>query len=82
MTNVAHYRGDVTNFPPDMYVGADTAGAFYRPVSATYDAETDRTTVQFKPILPKDMREYAEPHMQQMYQKVDLMELFGTGSWR
>lgn len=50
--NRAHYRGDVTAsvmtttepFGPDLY------GALYTPVSATYDHEIDRTTVQFRPI--------------------------------
>ena len=58
--NTAHYRGDVTRsllaqpqFGPDMY------GARYSCVSATYDAQTDRTTATFRPILrpQKDQRD-------------------------
>lgn len=80
MSNTAHYPGDVTDFELDAYVGADTAGAFYRPISATYDAETDRTTIQYKPIPPADMPRYAEDKMEQMHERVRLMELFG-GRW-
>lgn len=48
--NTLHYRGDVVaevlSGPP---LGPDTGGAFYIPVEADYDAETDRTTAKFRP---------------------------------
>lgn len=48
--NIAHYRGDHTDLPYSRVYGPDTCGAFYRAISAEYDADTDVTTVQFKPI--------------------------------
>lgn len=53
--NTAHYLGDVaadvmSNPRP---FGPDTCGARYTAVSASYDPETGRTTVQFRPIPPK-----------------------------
>lgn len=80
MSNTAHYAGDCTDFESDAYVGADTAGAFYRPIEATYDAETDRTTIQYKPIPPADMPRYAEDKVRQMQDRAALIELFG-GHW-
>jgi len=80
MTNQLHYRGDVTDIDPHGYVGADMHGAFYRPVSATYDAELDRTTIQYRPIAPADMPTYADRHSQMASKKADLIRLFG-GRW-
>lgn len=69
--------GDRTaDYPPGSYVGADSKGRFYRPV-ATYDTETDCTTVEYVEIPAAEMRAYAEPHMEQVYQKAELIELFG-----
>lgn len=48
---VLHYRGDRTGVDPLRTYGPDTAGATYRAVGATYDAETDRTTLSFRPLL-------------------------------
>ncbi len=57
MSNVLHYRGDCTDFDPDQIMGPDLHGAYYRPVSADYDATTDRTTMQFRPIPPAELAE-------------------------
>jgi len=78
--NTATYPGDCTDFDPAAYVGADTAGAFYRPIEATYDAETDVTTIRYRPIPPADMPRYGEPKMEQLYERARLIELFG-GHW-
>lgn len=65
--NRAHYRGNVADqimlerepFGPDT-CGPNGFGAKYMPVSATYDPERDRTTVQFRPIATQQ-RQPGEP---------------------
>jgi hypothetical protein len=54
----ANYRGNrceaVTNgqvFGPDLY------GAFYVPTSGRYGPDTDRTTIQFRPLPPAELAE-------------------------
>ena len=80
MTNQLHFPGDVTDFEPDSFVGADKFGAFYRPIEATYDAGTDTTAIQYKPIPPADMPRYAEDKVRQMQDRAALIEPFG-GHW-
>jgi hypothetical protein len=46
-----NYRGDRTGAVRSLVYGPDTANCMYRAVGATYDAEADRTTLYFKPIL-------------------------------
>lgn len=77
MPNIAHYPGDCTNFDPDHYVGADTAGAFYRPVAATYDAEADVTTIQYKPMALREMSTRYGHLIDQAEQRAYLADLFG-----
>lgn len=47
--NTARYRGDCTDFDSTSYVGADTAGAFYRPISATFRRRVHGHPVQADP---------------------------------
>ncbi|GAC71088.1 hypothetical protein [Gordonia soli] len=46
-----NYRGDRRDFDRDAIVGPDMFGAFYRPVSAEYDADADRTSIAYVPVL-------------------------------
>lgn len=80
MTNQLHYPGDVTDIDTTTYLGADAHGAFYQPISAEYDAELDRTTVQFKPI--PDIKRFAAEngHDDRLDDKLRVMQLFG-GRW-
>lgn len=43
-----NYPGDRRNFDPDYLVGPNGHGEYYRPVSAEYDAESDRTTIEYE----------------------------------
>lgn len=74
MANQAHYPGDCTNYDPRLVYGPDNCGspgpreilghgAHYRAVAATYNAETDMTTITFKPVPPKELAELAESIM-------------------
>lgn len=51
----ATYRGvvyaDERSFPKG-FVGPNTMGEFFKPVSAVYDTETDRTRVEFDIYRP------------------------------
>lgn len=80
MTNQLHYRGDVTGIDPTSFIGADRFGAFYRPVTATFDASTDRTTIDFLPIPPADMPRFADDKVRQMEDRMRIAQLFG-GRW-
>lgn len=77
--NQAHYLGRIDH-NPDAYYGADKHGAFYQATNTSYDPETDRTTVQFKPIPPADLPTIAADHMRQVEDKARLIEMFG-GRW-
>ena len=48
MTDVLHYRGCV-DIDRSQIMGPDLHGAYYRPLSATYDAYANMTTVSFQP---------------------------------
>ena len=81
MTNTAHYRGrGALDYDPEGLFGADRFGAFYRIDSAVYDAETDLTTVEFKPIAPNALDEFTADKMAQLEDKARLIQLFG-GHW-
>lgn len=78
--NELHYRGDCTDIDTTNYVGADRFGAFYQPVSASYDADADRTTIQYRPI--PDIARYAADngHEDRFVDKARIIDLFG-GRW-
>lgn len=66
MPNVAHYKGDCTDFNPNQVFGPDTCGASYVAIGAEFDpdyeypnGEKGRTTIQFKPYLGTIVR---QPH--------------------
>jgi hypothetical protein len=79
VTNIAHYPGRVDHDPTALY-GADKFGAFYRADSVTYDAETDTSTIQFKPIPPIELDDFTADKMAQLEDKARLIQLFG-GHW-
>lgn len=56
MSNIAHYRGDRTNYDPRQVFGPDLFGGCYKAIGAEYDAETDRTTIEFTPYLDPSRR--------------------------
>jgi hypothetical protein len=75
--NTAHYRGDRRDFDPTHFVGTDTAGAFYRPIAVVYDAKTDTTAIQYRPIPPAEMPAFAEDKVRQMHDRARIADLFG-----
>ena len=79
VTNCANYPGRVDHDPTALY-GADKFGAFYRADSVTYDAETDTSTIQFKPIPPIELDDFTADKMAQVEDKARLIQLFG-GHW-
>lgn len=79
MTNCAHYLGRVDHDPTALY-GADKFGAFYRAVSANYDAESDSTTVHFKPIAPNDLDDFTADKMAKLEEKARFIHSMG-GQW-
>lgn len=48
MSNTLNYRGDHTDIDRDKLLGPDLHGAFYRPVSALYNPQTDMTKVKLQ----------------------------------
>ena len=79
VTNIAHYPGRVDHDPTALY-GADKFGAFYRADSVTYDAETDRTTIQFKPIPPIELDDFTAAKMAKIEDKARIIAALG-GRW-
>jgi hypothetical protein len=77
MTNQATYPGDCTPINESTYVGPDRFQAFYRPVSATHDAEADRTTIQYKPVPMSEMGTRYSHLIDQAIDRNELAQLFG-----
>lgn len=50
MSLFANYPGNVEHIVGEVK-GPDTAGGWLRAVAATYDPDTDKTRVQFKPVV-------------------------------
>ena len=79
--NTINYPGDVTTFDPARILGPDIYGAYYRQVSATYDAGTDRTAMLLRPIASAELAQIVEDDKQQTFAKLDaiqsITELFG-----
>lgn len=53
--NVLHYKGDSCDFDPDIILGPDWLGSYYRPVSAT--VTDDVTTMTLSPLMPDELNE-------------------------
>lgn len=79
MTNCANYPGRVDHDPTALY-GADAHGAFYRADSVTYDAETDTSTIQFKPIPPIELDDFMAAKMAKIEDKARIIAALG-GRW-
>lgn len=77
MSNVLHYPGDRTRFDPDQTLGPDRFGACYAPVAATYDAATDRTTMQLRPLPPAELTERRKAAIAQQAERQRIATLFG-----
>lgn len=75
MTDRLHYPGDV-DMPAD-YVGPDAHGAFYRPLSKSYDADTDRTMIEYTPIPPAEMPERFPHLVEHAEDRVLIKTMFG-----
>lgn len=58
-----HYNGDRRRFDPDEIMGPDQDDTYYVPVSCEYDAETDRSTMKVRPIMPEDFKEILQRKM-------------------
>lgn len=48
MADILHFRGDRTNFDASDVMGPDAFGAYYAPLDASYDPETDVTTMELR----------------------------------
>lgn len=55
MPNVLNYKGNRVLFDARRLGGPDMDGAFYRPVSAFYNAISDCTAITFRPVPPADL---------------------------
>ncbi len=75
VANQLHYPGDQTAYDPTHYVGPDRFGAFYRPIGAAFDGQ--RTTIEYQPIAPADLPEFADDKVRQMEDADQIMQLFG-----
>jgi hypothetical protein len=53
--NVLHYNGDCIEFDPDVVMGPDWLGSYYRPVSTTMT--DDVTTMTLSPLMPDELSE-------------------------
>ena len=73
--NSLSYQGDCTAYPADHYVGSDRFGAFYRPVAAEFDGQ--RTRIDYLPIPPAELPEFAADHVRQAEDRVRIATLFG-----
>lgn len=73
--NSLHYKGDCTDIDPQHYVGPDRFGAFYRPVAAEFDGT--RTRIDYLPIPPAELPEFANDHVRQAMDRVQIAGLCG-----
>ena len=74
--NCLHYQSDCTDYDPTHYVGADRFGAFYHAVGAEFDGQ--RTRIDYLPIPPADLPEFAADHVRQAEDRVRIATLFGA----
>lgn len=72
------FPGDRRAFDPDSFVGCN--GRFFRPVSVTYSAEVDKTTVSYEPVPMDEMSARYGHLIDAAEEKAALIELFG-GHW-
>lgn len=76
MTNCANYSGNV-NFDAHGYAGADKFGAFYRPISATYDPVAGMTKIQYMPVPMSEMGQRYPHKIDEAIERARIAALFG-----
>lgn len=80
--NTLNYRGNCTEaVGAGEVLGPDLHGARYRIVGATFDPDTDRTSVQLRPVAPADLAEIVEAAREATWEQIEarmgICALFG-----
>lgn len=80
MNSQVTYPGNLVDaFPPDRLLGYH--GRHYLPMSATYNPETDRTTVELRLLTPDKVAEFIGGRKVQTIETIEdrmrVAELFG-----
>lgn len=80
MSDTLHFAGDIRPVDGHRLFGPDQYSAVYVATAATYDADTDRTTVSLRPLSGEERNERVRELIADEQRVLRIRRLFGTAS--
>ncbi len=76
MTDVLHFKGDLTRADREQLIGPDFGRRWLAIRKVDYDPDTDVSTVTLRGVMPDEYRQRLEPQVAQAQEHARIRRLF------